>query len=567
MKRRLCGESKGSALLISMFTITILTLICATSLYITSQNTTTGMQIGAWQQSLTAAESGVDTAVRALNTGVWTGWYTVNSSTLPTVEPTGGSAATGVPSSGQYNYYPSASLTMSMQGEGAATTSTWVTVDTANGLQDATGNWYRVRSTGQTTFASTSVLTRVTNNRLDNALRNSIAMHFNRKSGSNLGPTRTIEVVMQPIPHGGSARGITLANWLVMSGGGSADSFNSPTHQWAASYRDTTYPLLVQEGATGTQAKFNQNNVNYVYGGLTYNGNPPGNMNSTTVLGQKSTPDNAEIPTPVNPTQVSSKNISWTYQNPWYGGSSPWSDSSSLDASSYAWTSNGGTDNGTFPPTAGTYATLNGGGGLPANGNSTISSFTANGTAASPALVVINGDFTVPGGTTFTINPTTTGSPPAVSPNNSYLIVWIKGKFTTSGSGVISQASGTHVAWIAENDITVSGNSYNNQNGTAASDTFIGTGNNNNKLTDSGSATFTGTVNAPAYSGTISGSGDFTGAIVNSNLTISGSGSFHYDESLNSGSNPSIGNYAFASWFEDNSDPTRKDVNGNYIVY
>jgi hypothetical protein len=90
----------------------------------------------------------------------------------------------------------------------------------------------------------------------------------------------------------------------------------------------------------------------------------------------------------------------------------------------------------------------------------------------------------------------------------------------------------------------------------------------NHKFTDSGSATFTGTVDAPAFSGnTISGSGDYTGAFIGSDLTISGSASFHYDESLNAGSNPTIGNYAFASWFEDNSDPTHKDVNGNYIVY
>ncbi len=149
--------------------------------------------------------------------------------------------------------------------------------------------------------------------------------------------------------------------------------------------------------------------------------------------------------------------------------------------------------------------------------------------------------------------------------SNSYLTVWVKGKFTTSGSGVISQASGTHITWIVDNDITVSGTSYNNQSGQASSVNFVGIG--TGKFTDSGSGTFTGTVDAPGYDGTVSGSGDYTGAFLGSTMTISGSGSFHYDESLNSGSSPTVGNYAFASWFEDNSDPTHKDVNGNYVVY
>ena len=227
---------------------------------------------------------------------------------------------------------------------------------------------------------------------------------------------------------------------------------------------------------------------------------------------------------------------------------------------SYSWTS------GTFPPSAGTYATLSGGGNPPQNGGITVTSITANGTAASPELIIINGDFTISGGKTFTINATTTGNPAVVSSANSYVTIWVKGKFTTSGSGLVTQASGTNVKWIVDNDITVSGDAYSNHNGTAATDSFIGIG--NHKFTDSGSATFTGTVDAPSFTGsTISGSGDYTGAFLGSDLTISGSGSFHYDETLNGNSNPTIGNYAFASWFENNSDPTHKDVSGNYVVY
>src|SRR6266446_5872116 len=62
---------RGSVLLVALLTITILTLICATSLYVTSQNANAGMQTASWQQALTGAESGVDQAIRALNTSSW----------------------------------------------------------------------------------------------------------------------------------------------------------------------------------------------------------------------------------------------------------------------------------------------------------------------------------------------------------------------------------------------------------------------------------------------------------------------------------------------------------------
>src|SRR5689334_9396967 len=543
---------RGSVLMMALLTVTILTLICATSLFIASQNTNAGAQTAAWQQSLTAAESGVDAAVRALNTGVWTNWRTVTSGTLPTVEPAAntGSAATGVPTSAtQYNFLPSSQLSMSMQGEGAPTVSTWVTLDSPSGLSNSSGAWYRIRSTGQTSFQSNSIFKRVSNNRLDADLRNTISMNFNRKGGSNIGPTRTIEVVMQPIPQGGSAKAITLSNWLAMTGGGSVDAFSSPTGQYNSIYRDNSYPTLVVEGATGSSAKFANTGQTYVYGGVTYSGTAPKNVNAdgppADVLGQVSTPAVVNLPTPTDPVAISgqSGHYSWTYSNPWTGVTTTYANLNSV-------------------------ATYSGGGGAPTNGGNPVTAITANGTAASPSLYIINGDFTIPGGVTFTINPTTSGNPPVAVPSSSYAIIWVKGgKFTTSGSGMIQQVNGTNVMWIVDKDLTVSGSSYNNQAGTASTTSFVGVGT-NNKFTDSGSGTFVGTINAPAYSGTISGQGDYVGAFAGSDLTISGSGSFHYDESLSGGaSNPTIGNYAFASWFEDNSDPTHKDVAGNYVVY
>lgn len=569
MKNNSTENHKGSVLIIAMFTITILVLICATSLFVTSQNTSTVVQTAAWQQALTGAEMGIDAGVRALNqnssssANPWTNWKYVTCATgFPTpapsaspvagytYEPTPTGNASGLPTSGQYNYLPSNAPQMTVNypsSEGTTSVSAWVTIDTAGGISNSNGTWYRIRSTGQATFKSNSVYKRVSNNRLDNDLRNTLALNFNRKGNANPGPTRTIEVVVQPLPKGGAGP-IALANYLQMSGGGLIDAFSSPDHQWSSAYRDLTNPLLVTEGATGGKATFANTGQTYVYGGVSYSGTAPTNVNADVngikdVTGQVSTPAVVSLPAPTDPTAVSgqSGHYTWTYSDPWAGTTTNYTFNSST-----AYT---------------------GGNSLPKDSNNnTVTSITASGTASNPGLIVISSGFTVSGGNTFTINPTTTGNPPVADPTNSYVIIWVQGKYTTSGSAIINQVSGTNVKWIIDGDITVSGNTYNNANGTAASNAFIGVGT-NNKFTDSGSANFTGTLNAPAYDSTISGGGYFTGAIASSTLNMSGGSGFHYDESLTPNANPSVGNYAFASWFEDNSQPTHKDIKGNYIVY
>src|SRR6266478_6663559 len=247
-------NQKGSVLIIALMTITLITMICATSLYIASQNSNTGMQTAGWQQALTGAESGIDAAVRALNAYVspapyaspadsWTapGWKIASQSgnSLPTIEPSSspGTSASSPPDSTHYNYLPSSNLTVNVPnsgGEGAAKVATWVTIDTAgmSTSDDAHGQqWYRVRSTAQTIYPSGSaILKRVSNSRLDSDLRNTIAHIFSRKGGSVLGPARTIEVVLKPLLSSSIwGMGLTLQNALQMSGGGIIDHFSSDT--------------------------------------------------------------------------------------------------------------------------------------------------------------------------------------------------------------------------------------------------------------------------------------------------------------------------------------------------
>lgn len=110
-----------------------------------------------------------------------------------------------------------------------------------------------------------------------------------------------------------------------------------------------------------------------------------------------------------------------------------------------------------------------------------------------------------------------------------------------------------HVKYYVEDDITISGSSFNNQSGLAKNIEIIGIGS-NNKVTVSGGGTFIGTMNAPGFNITVSGSANLCGAFIANSLNISGSGSVHYDESLSAyGNSSSLGNYAYGSWFEDNA--------------
>jgi len=538
-------SEKASVLLIALLTITIVSLLCATSLYVALQNTNTGMQTAGWQQALTGAETGIDAAVRALNAYVspapgsspsdaWSvsGWKIASQSgtSLPTTEPSASpaSSATSPPDSGHYNYLPSSILTVNVPnsgGEGAAKVATWVTIDTAGMLtsQDSHGQqWYRVRSTAQTIYPSgSSILKRVSNNRLDSDLRNTLSMHFNRRGGSVLGPTRTIEVVLKPLLSSSIwGMGLTLQNALSMSGGGIVDHFNSsttPTSTFLTSpstYRSTFYneTLVGLLNANGSDLR-----STYVYGQVSYSTTSAAPKNTTNVQGNPklTTPFTSDVPTVSDPSWVTGAYLGYT------GGSNPpFSDTSGFNK----------------------------------------------------AYIKITGDFNVPAGKSVHF---AQGKDSSNNPINNYT-VWITGKYNTSGSGYVTQDAGITVTWYVDNSITTSGGSYINP-GSAADASFIGVAPNSPYSTQTNAATFTvsgggsfiGTIEAPGYSGTVSGSGSFTGGIFANSLTISGGASFHYDDALNNGgsTDPLIGNYAFASWFEDNSAPTHKDLKGNYVVY
>jgi hypothetical protein len=112
------------------------------------------------------------------------------------------------------------------------------------------------------------------------------------------------------------------------------------------------------------------------------------------------------------------------------------------------------------------------------------------------------------------------------------------------------------VTYYLDNGATINGGALVNP-GYAQNLSIIGVGNGQTfKL--SGGAPFVGTVDAPGWQVNLSGQGDFSGAFIGNTLNITGGARVHYDQALEQvNGSGGVSNYAFASWFEDNSDPAR----------
>ena len=512
-----------------MLTITILALICATSLYITSQNATSDMQTASWQQSLTAAESGVDAAIRALNNKNWTNWISVNQNAteLPTAEPvpSPSPSASAAPDSSHYNVLPSSTLTLTMQGEGATSVSMWVTVDQAglSTAQDTNGlQWYRIRSTG---IAAAPGPPRVPNQKLDNDLRK-ISLHFDRKGGGAITTpraSRTIEVIAQPVATSIGSRGIISRRTFLMTGNGFIDSFDSSNSlystngQYAQGKRESHGDVGILDSTGSSLA-----NGTYLYGSLTYSG--PAVQNTQHVQGAISTPFNVNVP------QVSAPN--------WVSGSY----STAL------------------PPGQGNVITIRG----------DPNASPPTGTPTNPLRYQVS-SIVLSGQQTISIKSPVDAVTNQPLPGYDNVQIWITGadgatnSLSTSGNNAgITLDSNASVKFYVQGNISLTGPSIVNGSGLAANLLIYGvTPTDGSTLTAyiAGQGNFIGVLDAPEFNTTFAGNGDIMGAVIGRTVTISGNGSLHYDQALSQlvqSLEPPA--YAFASWFEDNSDPARSIV-------
>jgi hypothetical protein len=533
MKKILAGET-GSILVTTLLSVTILTMLCATSLYITAQNASTTMQTASWQQALDAAESAMNWGIVAINNQVqgnpnWQGWLTAVGP-MPSAEPSAGLQASGSPPAdgSKFNYLIPANIIS--VGEGSNVISGWVMLDTGGGtlpLISLLGGgqpaqWYRIRATG---VAYISGLRRVSNDKLDSNLRNTISLFFDRKTGvaiPTVSPgqtpqyqfdqapqvTRSIEVVMKPVSSSTTAYTSLTKNQFNMSGG-------------ATVYGDIAILDTRKIGSSGTTSDSDLKST-YLYGNLIYSGPPVKNTNN--VQGTISTPFTAPTPTPA-PDPI------------WAVGT---------------YTSMSFSSSQTVTP-------------------DTLLGIPINGTKSIPKKIKMSGggDLTVPGGTVLTFAAGTVAGLPV----DTYYQVWVPGALTVSGSGQIVQQPKVHVTFYIDGQITMSGGAVANGNNKA-----FDVANNTPYLqidgnwvpsnlssytplaaTFSGSSNFYGVVNAPFYGLNISGSSIFNGSFIGDTMTLSGQAQLHSDASL-SGSASGSANYAYASWFEDNSDVMRGAV-------
>ncbi len=174
------------------------------------------------------------------------------------------------------------------------------------------------------------------------------------------------------------------------------------------------------------------------------------------------------------------------------------------------------------------------------NGSMTLK----GGAKGAPARYKVN-SITLPGSRVVTMSPHAVGA-------ESYIEVWVAGNLNIFGDGSILQQPGVHVTYHIEGNIDVSGSAFVNQSNIAANNiinVINPTTGSNQKVTVSGSGDFIGAINAPGAEITVAGSANMIGSLIGKTLIMSGSGGFHYDEAL-ARTNSSGGGYSVRSWAE-----------------
>jgi len=340
-------------------------------------------------------------------------------------------------------------------------------------------------------------------------LRN-LSLRWDRKTNAAVSSpqvSRRIEVIAAPQFNSPFHYALLMANSVTMNGGSYIDSFNSKdtldfpgglytNAAWLAALQNPAPAFGVTSLESGNVATNNSTNSNL--NGMNVYGNlaysGPTVAGTSNVQGSISTPFNVPIQPTSDPTQL-------------FGGTSVSSD-------------------------------------LPL-------SVTATGTAQSPTLYKFN-NLTVHDNIQINAPPPSPGQPAQTY----YVTIWVTGTLKINGNATITQAPNVQVTYYLDNGTTINGGALVNP-GLAQNLQIIGVGSNQTfKL--NGGAPFSGTVNAPGWDITLSGSGDFSGAFVGNTMTMTGGARVHYDVALQDIYPGGASNYSYASWFEDTADPTHK---------
>jgi len=481
----------GSALVVVLLTIVILTFAAGTVLRMSGARFRYTMQAGAWQEAVYSAEAGANMAVAALRDSQWAGWQDGTGASVSTPPR---ASSTSPPPAADLRIHKT--LLKDTAEPGGNEHAVIVTMDAPTALRDTAGQWYRVRATAAAELPGSRRLGYEPGLFMEDGSRQNAREKLRRFSFFNdfsvglltgrAQAVRTIEVIIRPNARNPWVRALTLRNKLTMNGGGFVDSFDSgdPTKS-----TNRLYDLAKRQsnGDVGLVNSTGSNlNDNFVYGDLAYTG--PDVLKTDNVQGTISSPFDEPINPVLRPT--------WPVIN-----------------------LNPGIIDRTM--------TLTGG------------------PAGAPARFKVS-EVKLNGGSSLALRSHAPGE-------ESYIEVWVTGNMTTAGNAFVEIPAGVHVTYYVEGDIKVTGSTFINRSNIASNLQINGVSpaSGTNTMHVSGNSDFIGVVNAPHYDLTITGSGDFSGAFIGNTAKISGGASVHYDEALGSVGGRNAAAFSVVSWVED----------------
>lgn len=500
------STKSGSALLISIITVAILTAIGAGAISLIINNRSTLSQAAAWKEALIAAESGIHQAMTQ-----------AQEQLLPQLNQT-------IPP--DLSSPQTMKISLTHGGEGATASGAQYVIATNYVSVSASGTtsrpYFKIVSTGSCQISGIKSISR---DAQDIVLRK-----LSLTSGTIPTATRQIEAWLKPVYSRDAA--ITTKGLISLNNHNiTVDSFNS---------KDSKRSIMTGSSTIGQPsdiiAFFNSMAINHANGGtldkdywyanIGTNGQLIMSGNSY-IYGDAMT--NGGVTT-------NATNVYGTIRDDFYQSLTPVL-----------------APNGTF-----VYPTVPNGRG---NQTSTLTSMKNNdvvtlkgGTQSSPARYVLD-SLSLTGGGQLTFDFGNIGGSTNTNPDAKYVELYVKGDFSTKGGGngdgsIIIQ-NGVQVKIYVGGNMAFGGNGITNNNGSADSLSIYGitpTDGSTRTADFGGTSAFYGTVYAPDFDLTLGGNPTYVGSLVGKTATLVGNVNLRYDEAL--GSSGAIINFGVASWFE-----------------
>lgn len=501
--------TEASVIVWVVLTVAILSLVAAEVLRVVTSKYQNALHTSSWQESLLAAESGIDLGVLELRKSLYpantawdpaAGWNTTTSNGVTT-------------------------RTLSLTPLNGTSMNVDITVDDPPQLLDPSNGWkgYRVRTVGTLPLAGSA---RADDNKQDTHLRK-LSLSMERFTGNVLQTrsfatgekphvSRRTEAILRPLSAFDQAimsvGTLDLTDQdIVIDSYDSRDPRKSYNGLYPAAPNDKNADGSVrwqQNGDIATDGQILNAGNAHVYGDVSTNSGTATGVANVTGMQRN---DFYQDPVPVSAPSWPSTNASIT-------------------------TVNGTT---TIPATSTN-------GARSAYYDTTIAPTDAQAAAAS--RYVLSGVI-LSGTQTLTISGNPDGSV-------SYVEIYITGDVTATGNAQVILSPGVKAKIYFSGNFNIAGNGVVNSNNQPGDLLFYGINppdNSSRSFQLGGNALLSAAVYAPAYDVQINNGGtrgSVYGSFVGKSVKMNGVTDLHYDEALGSGG--SVNNFHIASWFEDN---------------